>query len=92
MSLRKSHRDVLTLIADRTTERDRDPGVTTSSSTFADTWTAHVHWRTARALKDRGLVEFPHQGGADEVWSIALTADGWAALDRVAPPTPEEQA
>jgi len=44
-----------------------------------------VHWRTARALHARGLIGYPYKGGYEEGWSIALTAEGWAAIGRTPP-------
>jgi transposase len=48
-----------------------DDGVTTAEATFydAEVSVAYVHWRTARALHRRGLVEWDDDG------AIILTAD-----------------
>lgn len=85
--LTKLQREALTLIADRTDERSPDPGVMCSNATFADTYNAFVNWRTGRALHRTGLVTYPYIGcGFDgDNTSIALTAAGWAALDRTNP-------
>lgn len=83
MKLSKAHRDVLTWIADRTDERSPDPGVMTSSATFADSYNVFVHWRTAQALHRAGLVTYPFID--PDGTSIALTDAGWAAIGRPAP-------
>lgn len=89
VKLTKAHREVLTLIADRTggdlSDGLADPGWTISSATFADSYNVFVHWRTARALHARGLIGYPYKGGYEEGWSIALTAKGWAVLGRTPP-------
>lgn len=91
-ALTKSLRDSLILIADRTDERSPDPGVMCSDATFADTYNAFIHWRTAQALHRRGLVTYPYIGSGWEGdnTSIALTADGWLALGRTCPIPPGE--
>lgn len=76
----KAQRAVLQLIADRTDHMTPDPGVMTSSATFADTWNVFVHWRTAQALHRARLVTYPYIGsGYDgDATSIALTEAGRA--------------
>jgi len=80
MKVDRYHRDVLQMIADRTDERMPDPGLMTSSATFADTYNVFVHWRTAQALHRAGLVTYPFIGAPDEGTSIALTEAGWAVV------------
>lgn len=86
-ALSKAHRDVLTMIADRTIPEMPDPGWMTSDATFADGYNVAVHWRTAQALHRRGLVTYPYIGsGYDgDATSIALTEAGWTAIGRENP-------
>lgn len=91
--LSKAHRELLTMIADRAHFNDQgDPGVMTSDRTFADRWNVFIHWRTCRALHGRGLVTYPYIGsGYDgDATSVALTAEGWAAIDRTPSTTTPE--
>jgi len=48
-----------------------DDGVATDEATFYDSevHVAYVHWQTARALKDRGLLEFI---AYDPEWGTSL--------------------
>jgi hypothetical protein len=81
-ALPRSLREALALIAERTNERNRDPGVMVSDATFSDNYNAFINWRTAQALHRRGLVTHPYIGsGYDgDNTSVALTPAGWAAL------------
>lgn len=89
VALTKAHREVLTMLADRTLPDLPDPGWMTSSATFPDGYLVGIHWRTAQHLHRRGLVTYPYIGSGYEGdgTSIALTDAGWAALGRIRPGT-----
>ena len=84
-ALKKEHREVLTWLADRTDALMPEPGVTTSSATFADTHNVWVHWRTAKSLKRRGLIHYTTDADPEYGYGIALTDAGWAAIGRTSP-------
>jgi hypothetical protein len=78
--LDRYHRHVLQLLADRTEERNPDPGATTSSATFADTYNVWVHWRTADWLRKRGYITITSDNWPESS-SIAVTDAGRAAIE-----------
>lgn len=51
------------------------------ANTWADHYTVGIHWRTAHALKAKGLVSFdPYEAGPDEPPDLFLTDAGRARL------------